>query len=486
MHKTIFFLFLSLLAHHAPSYGRETNICIENKTHSVKKINVTDIDNYDWEKERPDQNFQNVIINPGQEACKREDINIYSKPQFSFVINNQKTRMKYLEGAWLSVQNINKQDSLYGLRDSRDENRYTLGSYLPGGICRQGSRCSRFEIREHSSPPNSWMSGIDNGMRLDQISIPGTHDSAAYKIDYRTFNPTNPIFAAKALSQYTGPNSLFDIAATDYNEAIQTSPKMDISSQLNSGVRFLDLRGRRKGNGCLLHHGGYYLMQTCGDFLSTIYKFLDENPTETVVLSIKTEYDGFPNAKSMEEIIKNYIYNEDGGNNKKYWYIGASIPSLGRNTKDNNINEAERNLSVEYHDTNVRGRIVLLRRFDSEDKNFGIPTDGWPDDNWGYTDDKKIFIQDEYKNILANNKWNMIQKTFERRQNEPGIWFINFTSAYYALNTPYDFAMNINFRVKNNLKGESGNFGTVVMDFITPEISEIIYSTNFGGWAKND
>ena len=477
MFKKTLYLMTLYLSHLAAPNALETNICIQNKTQHVKRINVTGIDNYDWEKERPDHNFQNVFINSGEEVCRREDINGYSNPQFSFKVNNQETRMKYLEGTWLSVQNINGQDSLYGLRDSRDENKYTLGSYLPGGICRKGARCSRFEIREHYYTPNSWMSGLDDTKRLDQISIPGTHDSAAYKIDYRTNNPANPLFAAKALAQYTGPYPLLRIAETGYTDAIQTVPRMNISNQLKSGIRFIDMRGRRKGNGCLLHHGGYYLLQTCGDFLSKIYKFLDDNPTETIVLSVKTEYDGFPNSLEMEDIIKNYIYNEDGGNNKKYWYVGTTIPSLGINTKD-------RNLDVESGGTNVRGRIVLLRRFSSKDSKFGIPTDGWPDDNWGYTDDKKIFIQDEYKNILANNKWDMIQKTLQRRQNEPGVWFVNFTSAYYALNTPYDFAMNINFRVKNKLKGQEGNFGTIVMDFITPEISEIIYSTNFGGWGK--
>ena len=483
--KTLFLMTL-YLAPQAAAYALETNICIQNKTQQVKKINVTGIDNYDWENERPDHNFQNVVINSGEEVCRREDINGYSKPQFSFTVNNQETRMKYLEGSWLSVQNINVQDSLYGLRDSRDENKYTLGSYLPGGICRRGARCSSFEIREHYHTPNSWMSGLDDKTRLDQISIPGTHDSAAYKIDYRSYNPTNPIFAAKALAQYTGPYSLFGIAATEYKKAIQTAPRMDISSQLKSGVRFIDMRGRRKGKECLLHHGGYYLMQTCGDFLSKVYKFLDDNPTETIILSVKTEYDGFPNSLEMEDIIKNYIYNEDGGNNRKYWYVGTSIPSLGINTKDRNVNEKDRNLDVEYGDKNVRGRIVLLRRFGSKDSSFGIPTDGWPDDNWGYTDDKKIFVQDEYKNILANNKWDMIQKMFQRRQNERRVWFVNFTSAYYALNTPYDFAMNINYRVKNRLRGQAGNFGTIVMDFMTPEISEIIYSTNYGGWANNN
>ena len=157
-----------------------------------------------------------------------------------------------------------------------------------------------------------WMKNIPDETPLSMISIPGTHDSAARF----TTAPTPRIFCCQDMS---------------------------VKNQLLSGARFLDIR-------LILSHNKFkavHFFIRCrkekelssgtllfDDILCDTAEFLKENPTETVIVSIKM--DSGVNVKDFYKSFRSrYIDSQ-----KDLWYTENKIPKLGA----------------------VRGKIVLMRR----------------------------------------------------------------------------------------------------------------------------
>lgn len=104
----------------------------------------------------------------------------------------------------------------------------------------------------------NWMSALPSSLRLTQLSIPGTHDSCTHKI----------IFPEIAQTQ-----------------------SYDISTQLNSGIRYLDFRIGHSWTTTELElfHGAAKCHMTFRKGLEIITNFLNNHPSETVFLSIQKE-----------------------------------------------------------------------------------------------------------------------------------------------------------------------------------------------------
>ena len=100
------------------------------------------------------------------------------------------------------------------------------------------------------------MSTIPGHQLIDTISIPGTHDSGA------------------------------DVSPAGWVGTQDWS----ILQQLYNGVRFLDIRCRHINNIFAIHHGSFYLNKVFGDVLRDVTQFLRENPSETVLMRVKEEY----------------------------------------------------------------------------------------------------------------------------------------------------------------------------------------------------
>lgn len=219
---------------------------------------------------------------------------------------------------------------------------------------------------------NSWMNGIKDDTLLSDISIPGTHDSAARIVDTFTGNWAQ-------------------------------CQNLTITEQLNIGVRFLDLRVRYNTDvyhSVELCHSSITVWNGRGGHL-TLYEvignvidFLNANPSETVIVCIK-EDDGSNESKIVSAI------NDIKAENPSKWYQSYTTPTLGQ----------------------VRGKMVVASRMSSM---TGIYY-GWGDQgssgSYVQTSPKTI-IQDRY-NMGTTEKWNeAIIPTFE--YNKPsGTWLIN-------------------------------------------------------------
>ncbi|MDE1263877.1 phosphatidylinositol-specific phospholipase C domain-containing protein [Vibrio aestuarianus] len=156
-----------------------------------------------------------------------------------------------------------------------------------------------------------WMKHLDDSMRLTDLSIPGTHNSAA-----------------------GGYDSWEGGAGSDYAECHVKNCK----HQLLSGFRFLDLRidcdagdsGKYKMK---IFHGGYYCC-TLQAVMSDVNEFLEKYPTECVLIRFKKEGDNSSDA-TWVRTFHEYMEEMRGGDknlpHSDYMYTpnSDSLPSLG-------------------------------------------------------------------------------------------------------------------------------------------------------------
>lgn len=110
----------------------------------------------------------------------------------------------------------------------------------------------------------NWMTSLpDKNIRLTQLTIPGTHDSFCSENKLRlglvSFNKS---FAACQHDDFT------------------------VEQQLHAGIRFLDFRVEFDGK---LSHGVARLEGYLYDQIRVVVKFLEANPGETVLISLKWE-----------------------------------------------------------------------------------------------------------------------------------------------------------------------------------------------------
>ncbi|OTB06428.1 hypothetical protein M426DRAFT_318842 [Hypoxylon sp. CI-4A] len=179
---------------------------------------------------------------------------------------------------------------------------------------------------------SSWMREVRDEYPLSALSIPGTHNS-----------PTCHVALPSVRCQ-----------------------AVNVRDQLENGVRFFDIRVNVSpdSSDLALVHSAFPISLTgtkyFKDMLDVIYAFLDANPSESLVMSVKREGTGKGTDQQLSKILKDRFY-EDG----KRWYTEPRIPKIGE----------------------VRGKIVLLRRHHNDaslngewgGRGWGLDGSVWPD-----------------------------------------------------------------------------------------------------------
>lgn len=178
----------------------------------------------------------------------------------------------------------------------------------------------------------NWLSELNDDTRLASLAIPGTHNSFA-------------CHTALPSVQCQGES---------------------VTDQLEHGVRFLDVRvGKHplksnEANQFTVVHGKFPVRipfpLKLTDALHEVYKFLDDNSSETVIVSLKQEGTGEWN--NEEDEFGKLIWDHYINANKDKWYLGSDLPKLG----------------------DARGKIVLFRRFgvrDDRGSSYGFDAAYW-------------------------------------------------------------------------------------------------------------
>ncbi|MFF3454326.1 phosphatidylinositol-specific phospholipase C [Streptomyces sp. NPDC002730] len=238
-----------------------------------------------------------------------------------------------------------------------------------------------------------WMAGAGDSTALARLTIPGTHDSGA---------------------RFGGL----------WTECQNTT----IADQLNSGIRFLDVRCRVTGDSFAIHHGAFYQNLMFGDVLIACRDFLAAHPSETVLMRVKQEYSQESDA-AFRRVFDLYL---DGKGWRSLFRIGDGLPTLGQ----------------------ARGKVVLLG------DNGGLP-------GVRYGDGNLFDIQDDW-NAAPNAKYPKIETHFRKAAQQPGKLYINFvsTSAYLPPRWNSD---NLNPRVHSFIDGSEASgwkgLGIVPLDY---------------------
>lgn len=336
-----------------------------------------------------------------------------------------------------------------------------------------------------------WMKYVDNNKFLDELSIPGTHDSGTCSVD----NDTEPQSSQAKCQQ-------------DY-----------IPTQLLEGVRYFDIRlGKNDENGDPgIDHGACYLLKKDGNFmhLSDVIgyfnTFLSENPTEALIMLVSRGNDEATN-ESLTTAFANVM-----DKNPNLFYTSSRIPTLGE----------------------VRGKIVLLRRFvlagnSVSSHTWGLDLTQWDEKIAAHTDSTsmclvrdergfeavgktgneepyctKVYAQDHYECTgtdkigwvdMALQETTKLARIMVDVEDNDGAkvkvlehsWCINYTSCtnYKQGSNPFTAARVVNEHLyKSQYINSTGNestkencckhIGIIASDFVDAALARSIYQRNY-------
>ena len=336
-----------------------------------------------------------------------------------------------------------------------------------------------------------WMSHVDDNKYLDELSIPGTHDSGTCSVD----NDTEPQSSQAKCQQ-------------DY-----------IPTQLLEGIRYFDIRlGKDDKNGDPgIDHGRCYLLKKDGgymhlsDVIGYFKTFLSEKPSEALIMLVSRGND-----EATDESVTT-AFAKVMGKDPDLFYTSSRVPTLGE----------------------VRGKIVLLRRFglagnSASGHTWGLDLTQWDDKIAAHPDsssmclvqnaqgfeaegkagDKKayctkVYAQDHYKCTgtdkiewvdmalretanLTRGKVDVMDNDGSKEQVLERCWSINYTSCtnHKQGSNPFTAARVVNEHLyKSQYINPSGNektksdclkhIGIIASDFVDAALARSIYQRNY-------
>lgn len=257
----------------------------------------------------------------------------------------------------------------------------------------------------------TWMSHLPSSTPMTALSIPGTHDSAAYTYSW-------PFIATQT---------------------------MDITAQLNSGIRYFDLRCGLRSNVLEMVHGSAMLNLRLDEVLTAMYAWLSTHPSEALIAQLKRDRKDESSTIYFAQAVTQAISSAP-----QFWRTANTTPMLGE----------------------LRGRIQLFRRFDGGASPggtpplfaYGLDVTRWQDNpSRPFTihtaHGVQVTVQDHYSfpdalglpSLIARKGGDVAelldwawQQDQQQMPETSDRWFINFTSAfefnlYYQI-TPREIA----------------------------------------------
>ena len=216
-----------------------------------------------------------------------------------------------------------------------------------------------------------WMQGLDGQIQLSQLSIPGTHDTCAL--------------------------------LNGFSFGFAKCQSWSLSSQLEAGIRFLDIRCRHRSNRFEIYHGVIDQKISFSEVLEVCVDFLETHPGECLLMSVKEESKAEQISRSFKE-----TFEEEIKNCRDLWVLNSSKLNLDQ----------------------ARGKIILLDRVG----------------NLGGLSWSQMSKQDDYQ-ALPDIKKEKITRQFERTdQGDPDQWFLNYSSGTVPrqLLNPAAYASQVN------------------------------------------
>lgn len=276
----------------------------------------------------------------------------------------------------------------------------------------------------------SWMKNVDGSKGLDEISMPGTHDSGATR------------------------------SIADVSGKCQDLP---IKNQLEIGVRFFDMRLQQVNDEFAVCHEFINEDLSFDDVLQDCYFFLKENPSEALIMSIKEEAKSVSSSKTFTDGLKAKLDRYE-----EIMYFGNKIPTLDE----------------------IRGKIFFVSRF--LPNTFGIcAKHGWNGDcknnsnTFDINNDASLHVQDFYHFSDVSYKIEEVKKCLEYTSSYSysgeRTLSLNYFSGYLDDSFPPAYAVPVakvmNAWAMDNLKDYSAT-GVAIFDFINKDLAKEVWSKN--------
>jgi len=237
----------------------------------------------------------------------------------------------------------------------------------------------------------SWMNSIPDSTKLTQMTIPGTHNSCAL----------HGICCART----------------------QT---WSLPEQMNAGLRYFDIRLRLYNNTLRAFHDFVDQIDTFDIILNYALNFLEQNPSESIIMQIVKEYKVENCSKSMQEMYDEYT----------------------KDIKDKIVDFKKKD-DIKMGD--IRGKILMVKIFGRSTRFMPgfLVQNNWTV-NWRFSiNKKKRKIKEHIHRALAFKNDNKI--------------FLNYLSCSsdYAMMTPYTAAKKCN-EIALRYRGR---MGIILMDY---------------------
>lgn len=249
----------------------------------------------------------------------------------------------------------------------------------------------------------SWMASIPDDQLLSEVTMPGTHNTMAI-----------------------------------YGGVYAECQTWSLASQLRAGVRFLDIRVRHVNGNLTIHHGVSYQRAHFGHVLEGVADFLQEYPSETVLMRLKEE---FSETGDIYGAVVDFI------NRYAHWDLlwhSRLVPTMAE----------------------ARGKLIILQEFSGPDLGMRYGSLDIADD-WRVP--TLLNVEDKWKSVYnhleAAPTGNMAQI------------FLTFSSGAGVFANPRSIARRINAQLYDYLKAKTDpnqRLGIICMDFPSAPIIQMI------------
>ncbi|XP_017570824.1 1-phosphatidylinositol phosphodiesterase [Pygocentrus nattereri] len=257
----------------------------------------------------------------------------------------------------------------------------------------------------------SWMVDILENQSLSEVTMPGTHNTMAL-----------------------------------YGGSLAQCNSWPLASQLQAGIRFLDIRVRHIRGNLTIHHGISYQWAHFGDVLEGIASFLKQHPTETVLMRLREE---LSETGDIYGAVVRYVHQY------AHWDLlwhSRLMPTMGE----------------------ARGKLIVLQDFPGPDLGMRYRSldisDYW----------KVSSLQPEQ----VDKKWTHVYTHLEEAVvGNKARMFLTYASGASILAHPNALAKRINPRLYDYLSGHAGQrkrFGIITMDFPGAMLVKTIIDFNYG------
>jgi len=262
-----------------------------------------------------------------------------------------------------------------------------------------------------------WMGKLDENLFLSELSIPGTHDSAAL-----------------------------------YGGDLVECQSWDLDEQLNAGIRYFDIRCRptnthAEGGVFAIHHGAVYQKINFGTVQYKFERFLRENPSEVIIMSLKDEHR--PGHVSEADFSK--IFNDYMATYPNLYYTADATPRL----------------------LDAKGQVVLIKRY-GDSTVGGI---GWGSSKLVVHDDWEVptlFAIPDHREGIKTALEAAVNQTNRHK------WHLTYTNGASSGAYPNAVAWRTNDYVLEWIEafGQT-DLGTIIMDFPSERMIDSIIRSNF-------